>query len=122
MVQKLFKIVVGYNGAFYGKTEPHYKVQTSEHLGTSHLTGKKIKTHNSRLAAIQEHLWCCNYTSFFEEFSIFVTESNEFKFQIIERLHIERDNLLEIYVIMKAVLSNASRKMIIFLKISKAYI
>ena len=92
--------VVGCNIVFYGKTESHCKVWICELLGISHLTDKKLKIHNGKLRAIQEHLWCCNYTSFFEEFSILVTESNDFRFQVIERLHIERDNLLEIYVTM----------------------
>lgn len=110
--------VAGCNVVFYGKTERHYKNQICEHLGISHPIGKKVRIHNSKLTAIQENLWCCSYAPFFEEFPILVTESNDFQFQIIERLHIEHDNLLETYVIMWAVLSKASRKMNGFIEIT----
>ena len=37
------------------KTKHHFKVQICEHLGISHLTGKKVKIDNNKLTAIQEH-------------------------------------------------------------------
>ena len=40
---------------FYGKTKRLFKVRICEHLGTSHLIGKKVKIDN-KLTAIQEQL------------------------------------------------------------------
>ena len=48
-----------------------------EHLGISHLTGKEVKTDNNKLTAIQEQLFCCNYSPSFEDFSILTRESND---------------------------------------------
>ena len=45
----------GCNASYYGKTKRHFKVQICEHLGISHLTGKKVKIDNNKLTAIQEH-------------------------------------------------------------------
>ena len=53
-----------------------------EHLGISHLTGKEVKTDNNKLTAIQEQLFCCNYSPSFEDFSILTRESNDFKLTI----------------------------------------
>ena len=38
---------------------------------------------------IQEHLLCCNYSPFFEDFSILTRKSNDFKLKIMESLLIE---------------------------------
>ena len=81
----------GCNATYYGKTKHHFKVRICEHLGISHLTEKKVKIDNNKLAAIQEHLLCCNYCLFFEDFSILTRESNEFKLKIMESLLIARD-------------------------------
>ena len=56
----------GCNATYYGKI----KRQNCEHLGISHLTGKKVKTGNNKLTTIQEYLLCCNYSPTFEVFSI----------------------------------------------------
>ena len=42
----------GCNATYYGKTKRHFKVQICEHLGISHLTGKKVKIDNNKLMAI----------------------------------------------------------------------
>ena len=52
---------------------------------------KKVKTENKKLTAIHEHLLCCNYSPFFEDFPILTSESNAFEFKIIESLLIARD-------------------------------
>ena len=80
----------GCNATYYGKTKRHSKVRTCEHLGISHLTGKKIKIDNNKLTAIQEHL-CCNYSPSFENFSLLTKKSNDFKLKIMESLLIARD-------------------------------
>ena len=74
---------VGCNATYYGKTKRNFKVRICEHLGISHLTGKKVKIDNNKLMAIQEHLLCCNYSPSFEDFSILTRESNDFKLKII---------------------------------------
>ena len=76
----------GCNATNYYKTKRNYKIRICEHLGTLHLTGKKVKIDNKRLTAIQEHLLCCNYSPSFEDFSIFTKESNDFKLKIMESL------------------------------------
>ena len=81
----------GGNGTYYGKTRCHFKVRICEHLAISHLTEKKVKIDNNKLTAIQEHLLCCNFSPSFEDFSILIRESNEFKLKIMKSLLIARD-------------------------------
>ena len=80
----------GCNVTYYGKTKCHLKVRICEHLGISHLTGKKVKIYNNKQTAIQEHLLWCNYSPSFEDFSILTRESNDFKLNIMESLLIAR--------------------------------
>ena len=72
----------GCNATYYGKTKGHLKVQICEHLGISHLAGKKVKIDNNKLTAIQEHLLCCNHSPSLVDFSILTRESNDFKLKI----------------------------------------
>ena len=72
-------------------TKCHFKVRFCEHIGNSHLSQKKVKIDNNKLTAIQEHLLCCNYSPFFEDFSILISESNDFKLKIMESLLTARD-------------------------------
>ena len=81
----------GCNATYYVKTKRHFKAWICEHLGISHLTGKKVKTDNKKLTTIQEYLLCCNYFPFFQDFSILTRESNDFKLKIMESLLIARD-------------------------------
>ena len=81
----------GCNATYYGKAKRHFKVRICEHLGISHLTGKKVKINNNKLTAIQEHLLCCNYSPSFEDFFILTRESNDFKLKIMESLLIALD-------------------------------
>ena len=62
----------GSNATYYGKTKYHFKVQICEHLGISHLTGKKVKSDNNKPTTIKEHLLSCNYSPSYEEFSILI--------------------------------------------------
>ena len=75
----------------YGKTKRHFKVRICEHLGISHLTGKKVKIDNNKLTSIQEHLLCCNYSPSVEECSILTRKSNDFKLEIMKSLLIACD-------------------------------
>ena len=43
----------GCNATYYDKTKRHFKVRICEHLGVSHLTGKKVKIDNNKLTAIK---------------------------------------------------------------------
>ena len=81
----------GCNATYYGKTVRYFKVRICEHLDISHLTEKLVKIDNNKLTAIQEHLLCCNYSPFFEDFSILTRESNDFKLKIMETLLTARD-------------------------------
>ena len=81
----------GYNATCYGKTKRHFKFRICEHLGISHLTGKKVEIDSNKVTAIQEHLLCWNYSPSFEDFSLLTWESNDFKLKIMERLLIARD-------------------------------
>ena len=81
----------GCNVTYYSKTNCHFKARICEHIVTSYLTEKKVKTDNNKLTGIQEHLLCSNYTPSFEVFSILTTESNDFKLKITDRLLTELD-------------------------------
>ena len=73
----------GCNATYYGKTKRQCKVRICEHLGISHLIRKKVKIDNSELMAIQEHLLT---SPSFGDFSIFTSESNDFKLKTMESL------------------------------------
>ena len=81
----------GCSVTYYGKTKRQFKVRICEHLGISHLTGKKVKIDNNKLMAIQEHHLCCKYFPSYEDFPILTRESNDFKLKIMESLLIARD-------------------------------
>ena len=83
----------GCNATYYGKTKRHLKVRISEHLGISHLTGKKTKT-SHHLTAIQEHLLFCNHSPSYENFTILTSEENDFKLTLMESILINRDKPL----------------------------
>ena len=59
-------------------------------LGISALTGKRVKGDDD--SAIKEHLLFCNHTPEFEDFSIFASNSNDFKVTLMESLLINRDH------------------------------
>ena len=42
----------GCNATYYGKSKHHFKVRICEHLGISHLTGKKMKIDIHKLTPI----------------------------------------------------------------------
>ena len=83
--------VYKYKCYHYGKTKRRFKVRICEHLDISHVTAKKTKIDNNNLTTIQEHLLYCNYSPFFEDFSILTKESNDFKLKTMESLLTARD-------------------------------
>ena len=78
------------NAIYYGKTKRHLKVRMSEHLGISHLTGKKVKISNQPTAVFEHSLYCQNSPSF-DNFTILASEVNDFKLTLMESLLINRD-------------------------------
>ena len=55
------------NVTYYGKTERHLNVRSSEHIGISHLTGKRVEC---KLSAVSDHLLLHNHDSDFNHFTI----------------------------------------------------
>ena len=78
------------NDIYYGKTIRHFKVRSCEHLGLTPLTGKRVKT--PKEGAILDHIIHSGHTPSFDDFSILVKDSNEFRLLIRESLLISRDN------------------------------
>ena len=76
------------NATYYDKIKRRFIVRIGEHLGISHLTRKKVKIDNKKLAVMQEYLLFCNYIPFFENFSILTRESNDFKLKIMQTLRL----------------------------------
>ena len=74
---------------YYGKTFRHYFTRTSEHMGTSNLTGKRIK--NAKGSAISNHLLQCDSPIAFDNFGVLAPDSNKFKLLIKESLLVKRD-------------------------------
>ena len=62
---------------YYGKTFRHFYIRATEHMGTSNLTGKRLKS--VMQSAISEHLLQCNCTMNFDDFDILAAKSNTFK-------------------------------------------
>ena len=54
------------SATYYGKTERHFKVRISEHMGVSEHTGKNIKS--TKTCAACDHMLVCNNIVFFEDF------------------------------------------------------
>ena len=61
-----------------------------EHLEISAVTGKRVKGDED--SAIKEHLLFYNHTLDFEDFSILVTNNNDFKATLMESLLINTDH------------------------------
>ena len=80
------------NATYYGKTKCHFTIKMFEHLRVSALTGKREKSDND--STIKEHHLFCNHLSAFDNFSILLSNNNDFKVTIMERLLIDRDHTL----------------------------
>ena len=64
------------NITYYGKTECHLNVRSSEHIGISHLTGKRVESEPS---AVSDYLLLHNPDSNFNDFTILCQENNGFR-------------------------------------------
>ena len=76
-------------GYLLRRNVPKFFTRASEHMGTSNLTGKRLK--NAKESAISDHLLQCDSTITFDDFDILVSYSNKFKLLIKESLFIKRD-------------------------------
>ena len=77
------------NTTYYGQTQRHSFLRTSEHLGITPLTGKFVKT--PKKSAIFAHMLLHGHKASFDNFSILFKENNTFKLQLKESLLISRD-------------------------------
>ena len=76
------------NVTYYGKTEHDLNVRSSEHIGISHLTGKRVEC---KPFAVSDHLLLHNHDSEFNDFTILCQYNNGFRLLIKEYILISRD-------------------------------
>ena len=76
------------NSSYYGETERHLKVSSSEHIGISPLTFKKTKP--SKESSIHDHLLECDNNLSFDEFTILAHGNKKYLLKIKESLLIKR--------------------------------
>ena len=79
------------NVTYYGKTERHLNVRSSEQIAVSHLTGKKVECKPS---AVSDHLLLHNHDSDFNNFTILCRDNNGFRLLSKESILISRDSLV----------------------------
>lgn len=80
----------GCNTTYIGKTKRHFKVRMCEHLGISHLTGKKLKYNYSNATAVREHIEKSGHIGNFDDFNILNSARNDFECLIKESLLIKK--------------------------------
>ena len=71
------------------KIDRHLFVRASEHLGITPLTHKRVK--NPKKSAIMDHILLEGHNATYDDFSILISENNEFKLHLKESLLIKRD-------------------------------
>ena len=77
------------NESYYGESIRHLDIRSEEHIGVSPFTGKKVKPIKN--SAVRDHLFHCNYSPSFNNFSILAHETKKFLLEIKESLLIMRD-------------------------------
>ena len=77
------------NITYYGKTERHLDVRSSEHKCISHLTGKRVECKPS---AVLDHLLLHNHDSDFNDSTILCRDNNGFRLSLKESILISRDS------------------------------
>ena len=77
------------NVTYYGKTEHHLNVRSSEHICISHLTGKRVECKPS---AVLDHLLLHNHDSDFNDSTILYRDNNGFRLSLKESILISRDS------------------------------
>ena len=77
------------NATYYGETEGHLFVRASEHLGITPLTQKRVK--NPKKSAIMDHILLEGHNATYNDFSILVSENNQFKLRLKKSRLIKRE-------------------------------
>ena len=77
------------NSSYFGNTERHLKVRSSEYIGISPLTFKK--TEPSKESSIRDYLLQCDNNPSFDEFTILAHGNKKYLLGIKESLLIKRD-------------------------------
>ena len=77
------------NVTYYDKTECHLNVRSSEHIGISHLTGKRVECKPS---TVSDPLLLRNHDSDFNGFTILCRDNNGLRLLIKESILISRDS------------------------------
>ena len=79
------------NALYYGKSNRHFHHRACEHLGISHLTGKRYKP--PKVSAISDHLLLTGHNADLDDFSIINRDTNRSNFTLLlrESLLIYRD-------------------------------
>ena len=77
------------NADCYGESEGHFFVRASKHLDVSYLTGKR-NPKNPKKSAIIDHILLKEQNASFEDFTILLKESNQFKLHLNESFLIKR--------------------------------
>ena len=78
----------GCSATYFGKNKRDFKIRICEHLGFLPLTGKRAKGDYS---TIKQNILFCNHLFDFEDFSIHITNSKNFKVTLIWNLPINRE-------------------------------
>ena len=74
---------------YYGKTECHLNIRSSEHIGISHVRRKRVERKPS---AVSDHHLLHNHESNFNDFTILCQDNNGFILLIKESILIPRDS------------------------------
>ena len=78
------------NTTYYGETERHLFVRALEHLGIIPLRQKRVK--NPQKSAIMDHPLLEDHNATYDDFSILIPESNQFKLQLRNRCWLKELN------------------------------
>ena len=74
---------------YYGKTKRPLNVRSSEDIGISYLTGKRVECKPS---AISDHLLLYNHESDYNDFTILCRDNNGFRLLLKESMLLSRDS------------------------------
>ena len=77
------------NITYYHKNKHHLNVRSNEHIGISHLTGKRVECKPS---ADWDHLLLYNHDSDFNDFTILCRDKTGFRILLKEFILISRDS------------------------------
>ena len=86
------ELFINFRVVYYGESIRHLDIRSGEHIGVSPFTGKKVKPIKN--SAVRDHLLHCNYSHFFDNFSILAHLNKKFLLEIKESLLLMRDKPL----------------------------